>query len=120
MVQHLGGAEALLDAWKDCIYRDLEKGGLPAFRHLAVSLKFMEYCEPEPGDCSTTSDEEFLDQCRNMATPSRHSPISMASTTFEFHIDGICSQAHRMTSAYSNWGIASLFQLECDPIPHTS
>jgi hypothetical protein len=60
MVQHLGGAEAFLNAWKDCIDRDLERGGLPAFRHLAVLLKFMEYCEPEPVDYSTMSDEELL------------------------------------------------------------
>jgi hypothetical protein len=62
MVQHLGGAEAFLDAWKDCIDRDLEKGGLPAFRHLAVLLKFMEYCEPEPVDYSLMSEEELLDR----------------------------------------------------------
>lgn len=62
MVQHLGGAEGFLAAWKDCIDRDLEKGGLPAFRHIAVLLKFMEYSEPEPVDYSTMSDEELLDR----------------------------------------------------------
>ncbi len=62
MVQHLGGAEAFLNAWKDCISRDLEKGGLPAFRHLAVLLKFMEYCEPEPVDYSTMSDDELMER----------------------------------------------------------
>lgn len=59
MVQHFGGADAFLAAWRDCIDRDLEKGGLPAFRHLAVLLKFMEYCEPEPVDYSTMSDDEL-------------------------------------------------------------
>jgi hypothetical protein len=62
MVQYLGGAEAFLAAWKDCIDRDLERGGLPAFRHLAVLLKFMEYCEPEPVDYSTMTDEELLER----------------------------------------------------------
>jgi hypothetical protein len=62
MVQHLGGAEAFIDAWKDCIDRDLEKGGLPAFRHLSVLLKFMEYCEPEPVDYSTMSDDELMER----------------------------------------------------------
>lgn len=60
MVRHLGGADGFLAAWKDCIDRDLERGGLPAFRHLAVLLKFMKYCEPEPVDYSTMSDEELL------------------------------------------------------------
>lgn len=62
MVQHLGGAEGFLNAWKACIDRDLEKGGLPAFRHLAVLLKFMEYCEPEPVDYSTMSDDELMER----------------------------------------------------------
>ena len=61
MVQHLGGADAFLDVWRNCIDRDLAKGGLPAFRHLAVLLKFMDYCEPEPVDYSTMSDEELMD-----------------------------------------------------------
>jgi len=62
MVQHFGGAEAFLEAWKDCIDRDLEKGGLPAFRHLAVLLKFMDCCEPEPVDYSRMSDEELMER----------------------------------------------------------
>lgn len=62
MVQHLGGADGFLNAWKDCIERDLEKGGLPAFRHLAVLLRFMEYCEPEPVDYSLMSDEELMER----------------------------------------------------------
>ena len=59
-VQHFAGPEAFLDVWEGCIDRDLEQGGLPAFRHLAVLLKFMEYCEPEPVDYSTMSDEELM------------------------------------------------------------
>ena len=62
MVQHLGGAEGFLDAWKACIDRDLKRGGLPAFRHLAVLLKFMEYCEPEPVDYSSMSDDELMER----------------------------------------------------------
>ena len=62
MVQHLGGAEGFINTWKACIDRDLKKGGLPAFRHLAVLLKFMEYCEPEPIDYSTMSDEELMER----------------------------------------------------------
>jgi hypothetical protein len=62
MAQHLHATESFLDAWKDCIERDLEKGGLPAFRHLAVLLKFMEYCEPGPVDYSTTNDDELMDR----------------------------------------------------------
>lgn len=62
MVQHFGGADGFLATWKDCIDRDLEKGGLPAFRHLAVLLKFMEYCEPEPVDYSTMSDDEVMER----------------------------------------------------------
>lgn len=61
MVQHIGGAEAFLEAWKACIDRDLEKGGLTAFRHLAVLLKFMEHCDPEPVDYSQMSDEELME-----------------------------------------------------------
>jgi hypothetical protein len=59
MVQHFGGTTAFVDTWKSCIDRDLEKGGLPAFRHVAVLLKFMDYCQPEPVDYSTMSDEEL-------------------------------------------------------------
>lgn len=62
MVQHFGGADQFLDAWKGCIDRDLEKGGLSAFRHIAVLLRFMEYCEPQPVDYSTMSDEELLER----------------------------------------------------------
>lgn len=60
MVQHFGGADRFLDAWKACVDQDLEKGGLPAFRHIAMLLKFMEYCEPKPLDYSLMSDEELL------------------------------------------------------------
>jgi hypothetical protein len=66
MVEHLGGADGFLNAWKGCIDRDLEKGGLPAFRHLAVLLKFMDYCEPEPVDYSTMSDEELMERAARM------------------------------------------------------
>ncbi len=60
MVQHFGGAEGFLDAWKACISRDLQAGGLAAFRHIAVLLRFMESCQPEPVDYSTMSDDELL------------------------------------------------------------
>jgi len=66
MVQYLGGAEAFLDAWKDCIDRDLTKGGLPAFRHIAVLLKFIENCEPTPVDYSTMSDEDLIERARQL------------------------------------------------------
>jgi hypothetical protein len=62
MVQHLGGADGFLAAWKKCIDSDLKRGGLPAFRHLSVLLKFMEYCEPEPIDYSTMSDDELMER----------------------------------------------------------
>ena len=62
MVQHFGGADHFLDAWKGCIDQDLDKGGLPAFRHIAMLLKFMEFCEPEPVDYSTMSDEELMER----------------------------------------------------------
>lgn len=62
MVQHLGGADGFLAAWKECIDGDLKRGGLPAFRHMSVLLKFMEYCEPEPIDYSTMSDEELMER----------------------------------------------------------
>lgn len=62
MVQHLGGADEFLTAWKECIDGDLKRGGLPAFRHLSVLLKFMEWCEPEPVDYSTMSDEELMER----------------------------------------------------------
>lgn len=62
MVHHLGGADGFLAAWKECIDGDLKRGGLPAFRHLAVLLKFMEYCEPEPVDYSTMSDDELMER----------------------------------------------------------
>lgn len=62
MVQHFGGADGFVEAWKDCIERDLAKGGLPAFRHLAVLLRFMEYCEPQPVDYSTMSDDELMER----------------------------------------------------------
>jgi hypothetical protein len=59
MVQHLGGADGFLTAWKECIGDDLKRGGLPALRHLAALLKFMEYCEPEPVDYAAMSEEEL-------------------------------------------------------------
>ncbi len=62
MVAHFGGADGFLDAWQECIDRDLEKGGLPAVRHLTVLLKLMEYCEPEPVDYSTMSDDELMER----------------------------------------------------------
>jgi hypothetical protein len=62
MVQHFGGADHFLDAWKACIDQDLKKGGLPAFRHIAVLLRFMEYFEPEPVDYSTMSDDELMER----------------------------------------------------------
>jgi len=62
MVQHFGGADQFLDAWKACIIRDLQAGGLTAFRHIAVLLRFMEYCEPQPVDYSTMSDEELMER----------------------------------------------------------
>jgi hypothetical protein len=60
MVEQLGGAEGFLNTWKTCIDRDLQTGGLPAFRHIATLLRFMEYCEPQPVDYSTMSDDELM------------------------------------------------------------
>jgi len=62
MVQYFGGAEAFLEAWKACIARDLQAGGLPAFRHIAVLLRFMEACEPQPVNYSTMSDEDLMER----------------------------------------------------------
>jgi hypothetical protein len=62
MVQHFGGAEGFLDAWKACIDRDLGRGGLPAFRHIAVLLQLMEACQQQSVDYSTMSDEELLER----------------------------------------------------------
>ena len=62
MVQHFGGADRFLAAWKACIDQDLEKGGLPAFRHIAMLIKLLEYCEPEPVDYTTMSDEDLVDR----------------------------------------------------------
>jgi hypothetical protein len=70
MVQHFGGADGFLEAWKACIDLDMKKGGLPAFRHLAVLLKFMEYCEPKQVDYSSMTDEELLDRAARMAVAS--------------------------------------------------
>jgi hypothetical protein len=67
MVQHLGGADGFLTAWKECIAGDLKRGGLPAFRHLSVLLKFMEWCEPEPVDYSTMSDEELMKRAASLS-----------------------------------------------------
>jgi hypothetical protein len=38
------------------------RAGLFGFYKLAVLLKFMEYCEPEPVDYSTMSDEELMER----------------------------------------------------------
>jgi hypothetical protein len=62
MVQHFGTAEAFLDAWKDCIDRDLQAGGLAAFRHIAVLLRFMDSCAPQTVDYSTMTDEELMER----------------------------------------------------------
>lgn len=62
MLQHFGGTDRFLNAWKACIDRDLKQGGLPAFRHIATLLKFMECCEPEPIDYSLMSDEELMER----------------------------------------------------------
>ncbi len=67
MVQYFGGADAFLEAWKACITRDLQAGGLPAFRHIAVLLRFMESCQPQPVDYSTMSDEELLERVNKLA-----------------------------------------------------
>lgn len=62
MVQHLGGADGFLAAWKKCIDSDLKRGSLPAFRHRPDLLQFTEMCEPEPIDYSTMSDNEPLER----------------------------------------------------------
>lgn len=65
MVQHFGGAVAFLDAWKDCIGRDLARGGLSAYRHIASIVRLMEHYEnaqPAKPDYSTMTDEELLDR----------------------------------------------------------
>ncbi len=62
MVQHFGGADAFLEAWKGCIDRDLQAGGLTAFRHIAVLLQFMEASQPQPVDYSTMSDDELMER----------------------------------------------------------
>jgi hypothetical protein len=69
MVEHFGGAEGFLNAWKACIGRDLERGGLPAFRHIAVLLRFMEASQPQPVDYSTMSDEELLERAYRLGVP---------------------------------------------------
>lgn len=61
MDRHFGGTDGFLDAWENCIDRDLEKGGLPAFRYLALLPKFMESCEPEPVDYSTLGDDTLIE-----------------------------------------------------------
>ena len=38
---------------------DLKRSSLPAFRHLAVLRTFMEYCEPEPIDYSSKSNDDL-------------------------------------------------------------
>lgn len=68
MVQHFGGADQFLEAWKACISRDLQTGGLPAFRHIAVLLRFIEYCEPEPVDYSTMSNEVLCERLQKLGS----------------------------------------------------
>jgi hypothetical protein len=62
MVQHFGGADQFLNAWKDCIDRDLQKGGLAAFRHIAILIRFIEKSESVSVDYSLMSDEELMER----------------------------------------------------------
>lgn len=74
MVQCFGGADQFLNAWRDCIDRDLEKGGLPAFRHIAVLIQFMKRCEPAPVDYSAMSDDELMERAIAAGLKTREQP----------------------------------------------
>jgi hypothetical protein len=58
----MDGADAFRKAKKECVDGHLKRGWLSTLRHTSLSLKFMEYGEPEPVDYSTMSDEELMER----------------------------------------------------------
>lgn len=60
MVQGYGGAERFCAAWRTCLSRDLERGGLAALRHLEATVRLIHYCESDRPDYSSMSDDELL------------------------------------------------------------
>jgi hypothetical protein len=65
LLQGFGGAEGLMTVWTRAIDRDMAAGGFKAFRHIALLLRLLEYCEdmqPDKPDYGTMSDEELIER----------------------------------------------------------
>ena len=59
MAGRLGGVAGIVEAWHRSLDTDLEKGGYPAFRHLAAIMRLSQYCDRNKPDYKTMSDEEL-------------------------------------------------------------
>ena len=58
MTRRFGGVEGFVRAWEACLARDLQKGGSPAFRHLAAVIRLAQFCEQtKPAPESMTEEE---------------------------------------------------------------
>lgn len=60
MVCGYGGTEGFIDAWLDCLDRDLRRGGLAALRHLEATVRLLQYCESSRPDLTHMSDDELV------------------------------------------------------------
>jgi hypothetical protein len=59
MVRGYGGAEQFCEKWRTCLERDLERGGMPALRHLEATIRLIQACEAERPDYQRMTDEEL-------------------------------------------------------------
>lgn len=62
MALRFGGVAGIVDAWRAALEKDLAKGGLAAFRHLAAIMRLTQYCEQSRPDYGAISDEELTDR----------------------------------------------------------
>ena len=59
MTGRFGGVAGIVEAWRRSLDTDLEKGGYPAFRHLAAIMRLSQYCERNKPNYTAMSDEEL-------------------------------------------------------------
>ena len=59
MAKRFGGTAGIVEAWQRSLGKDLAKGGIAAFRHLAAILRLTQYCEQNRPNYGAMSDEEL-------------------------------------------------------------
>ena len=59
LVSDFGGPERFLAAWRDCLQRDLSRGGFAAFRHFDCVVRLAEFCESNRPNYGCWTDEQI-------------------------------------------------------------